>query len=268
MALMGTAQASLQGIPDELKNNIYGLVADDASRKPVILGRKVAQAAKQFLFDGDIRDQALSAIVQHPLEMTCHQIRGEFQAGFSYDYARSQTFEFVVDNFDFEQLKLFEELQYAKYGSRLAAVKSRSQIMRDRRLTWLSGVSFTLRFQMDQNVVASATALAQFMKLCREGRECYSNMPNNYAFSVVHNFDMSFRNRDLLTGVVDHAETMTVAQATQAFEVLRQLRKDGEYQQPMIFNLLVRFTGLVDAHSYHESQDKDHFVTLAAKWQL
>lgn len=63
MASMIPAAPTLQGIPAELRTEIYGLVADEPSRKPIVLGRKVAQAAKQFLFDGDIREQALSAIV-------------------------------------------------------------------------------------------------------------------------------------------------------------------------------------------------------------
>jgi hypothetical protein len=124
-------QPNLLGIPNELKDDIYKLLADDPDRKPVILGRTVSRTAKQFLFDGDIRMQALFAIVRHTLEMICHQSRAGFQTGFHVDHARSQTYEFVVDSFDFEHLKLSEELQFAKYGDCLRAVKSRSQMQRD-----------------------------------------------------------------------------------------------------------------------------------------
>ena len=251
MASMIPAAPTFQGIPTELRTEIYGLVADEPSRKPIILGRKVAQAAKQFLFDGDIREQALSAIVQHPLEMTCRQMRAEFQTGFHVDYARSQTYEFVVDNFDFEQLKLFEELQDAKHGDRLRAVKSQSQIMRDRKLVWMSKISIELRFQMDHNVVASATALTKSLESCRQGRERYC-VYDNHMFFNDNAFTVSLKHCTQLSGITNPAEALTIAQAKEASRVLRKL--DGKFKEPMVFKLLVRFTGLVEAYTYRESR--------------
>ncbi|GAB7335569.1 hypothetical protein MBLNU13_g07904t1 [Cladosporium sp. NU13] len=252
MSSMMPAAPTLQGIPAELRDEIYGLVADDPSRKPIILGRKVAQAVKQFLFDGDIREQALSAIVQHPLEMTCQQMRAEFQAGFNVDYARSQTYELVVDNFDFEQFRLFEELQHAKYGDCMRAVKSYSQITRDRKLVWMRKVSFELRLQMDHNVVASVTALANSLVFCSEGKERSTNVPNSYGFLDVNNFTMSFKHRTHLGGIVNPAETMETVKAQEALKTLRTLKK--KCSEPMVCKLLNRFTGLLDAHEYLESQ--------------
>jgi hypothetical protein len=268
MALMGPATLSLLGIPNELKDEIYGLLADDPTRKPIIMGRTVAQAAKQFLFDGDIREQALFAIVQHPLEMTCHQTRAEFQTGFHVDYARSRIYEFVIDNFDFEQLKLSEGLQDAKHGDRSRAVKSRSQMRRDIELKWLSGVSFELRFEMNQDVVASATTFAKSIMLCSEGKESYYNVPSRYSGLAVSEFAMSFRYRDLLIGNTVQVETMTIAQATQAFQILRKPRKDRNCTEPMIFKLLMAFTALLDGYAYRESQDRDQLVTLATRLEL
>lgn len=266
MASVRAATPSLLGIPSELKNKIYGLVADE-TRKPIILGRKVAQAAKQFVFDGDIRAQALFAIVQHPLEMTCHQTRAEFQTGFHVDYARSRTYEFVIDNFDFEQLKLFEELQFAKHGDRFRLVKSRSQMQRDRDLKWMSWVSFELRFQMNNDVVASATTFVESVMLCSEGKE-FSNVPINFSFLAVDHFAMSFRHRDLLAGATDQAESMTTAQATEALKILRKLRKDSHCSVPLIFRLLMAFTARLDVYAYRESQHKDLLVSLATRLQL
>jgi hypothetical protein len=267
MASMRAATPSMLGIPSELKNKIYGLVADDPNRKPIILGRKVAQAAKQFLFDGDIRAQALFAIVQHPLEMTCHQTRAEFQTGFHVDFARHRTYEFVVDNFDFEQLELFEELQYTKHGDRFRMVKSRSQMQRDRDLKWMSWVSFELRFQMNHGVVASATNFAKSIMLCSEGKEFF-NVPINFSFLAVDHFAMSFRYRDLLIGARDQAESTTTAQATEAFKILRKWRKDRNCSVPLIFRLLMAFTALLDVHAWHKSQHKDQLVSLAAQLGL
>jgi hypothetical protein len=205
--------------------------------------------------------------VQHPLEMTCQQSRAEFQTGFHVDYARSRTYEFVIDNFDFEQLKLFEELQYAKYGDRFRLVKSRSQIQRDRDLKWMSGVSFELRFQMNHDVVASATNFAMSIMLCSEGKE-FSNVPINFSFLAVDRFAMSFRYRDLLIGATDQAESMTTAQATDSFKILRKLRKDRNCSVPLIFRLLMAFIALLDVHAWRESQHKDQLVSLAAQLKL
>ena len=256
---------SLQGILSEPRNEIYGLVAADTPQMPTILGRKVAQSARNFEYEGDIRAQALSAIVQHPLSMTTRQVRAEFQSGFNDDSARHQTYEFVVDNFDFEQLKLFEELQHAKHGDRFRLVKSRSQMMRDRALAWLSKVSFTLRLQMDQDVVASVTTLTKSLELCSQGHQPYSNVPYSQEFLDVDDYLMIFKYRDMFSGVVDEAKTMTIAQATEAFEVLRKSREDGVHGGPMLYKLLMRFTALLDGHAYLESQQKDQLETLVAK---
>ena len=252
MASKSAATATFQGIPGELRNEIYGLIAGEPSRKPIILGRKIAQAARQFLYDGDIREQALSSIVQHPPEMTCQQIRAEFQTGFRENYARSQTYEFVVDNFDFEQLKLFEELQYAKNGDILRAVKSQSQIMRDRNLVWMRKVSFELRFQMDHDVVASVTALANSLELCSQGMKRYSNIPDSREFLDVNDFNMSFKHRTHLGGTINPAEIMTIVQAKEALKSLRKLKM--KCSEPMLQKLLVHFTGMLDSHAYLESQ--------------
>ena len=75
MELTRAAGPTLQGIPPELRNQIYGLVVATPTDNRIILGRKLAQAAKKLEYDGDVREQALSAVVQHPLSMACRQIR-------------------------------------------------------------------------------------------------------------------------------------------------------------------------------------------------
>lgn len=208
------------------------------------------------MFNGDIRVQALFAIVQHPLEMTSRQTRAEFQTGFHKGYARPHTYEFVVDNFDFEQLRLFEDLQRAKHGDWFRLVKSRTQIQRDIDLKWLEDVSFALRFQMNHDVVASATTLAESIKL------------SEHSFLDINDCAMSFVYRDLLTGVVDQTKTMTTAQATEAFAILKKLREDRNSCEPIIFKLLMSFTGLLDAHSYRESPHNDDLASLAARLEM
>ena len=175
MASTGATVPTFQDLPSELRNQIYGLVASTTTEKRTILGRKLAQAAKAFDHDGDVREQALAAVVQHPLSMTCRQIRAEFQSGFHDAYTRSQSqrYDLVINNFDIEQMKLFEELRHAKRTHYQSLAKSARQLYRDAELTWLSKVSIKPRFQMDQDVIASATALRDFIKSGKIGRQSY-----------------------------------------------------------------------------------------------
>lgn len=100
----------------------------------------------------------------------------------------------------------------------LRAVKARSHLDRDRNLVWMKKVSFELRLQMDHNVVASVTALANSLMLCSEGKERYTNVPNSYGFLDADNFTMSFKHRTHLGGIVNTAETITIAQAEEALK--------------------------------------------------
>ena len=255
----------MQGIPPELRNQIYGLVVAIPTDNRIILGRKLAQAAKKLEYDGDVREQALSTVVQHPLSMTCRQIRAEFQSGFQDAYTRSQSqsYEFVVNNFDIEQLKLFEELEHARHVKRLILVKSPTQLSRDLELAWLSKVPFKLRFQMDCNVVASAAALQNFEELCRRGERCYSIVNEENNLVLVEEFTMTFEYCDQLTGVVVESRSMTVSQAEEAFNFLARSTK-GTFQW-MLYKLYHRFTELLGAYKYRESQRKSRLGSIAAE---
>lgn len=140
-------------------------------------------------------------------------------------------------------------------------------MQRDRDLKWMSGVSSELRFQMNHDVVASATTFAKYVMLCSQGKE-FSNVPINFSFLAVDRFAMSFRYRDLFIGATNHAESMTTAQAIEAFKILRKLRKDRNCSVPLIFRLLMAFIALLDVHAWRESQHKDQLVSLAAQLKL
>lgn len=63
--------ASLLGIPPELSNAIYDLVAKDIDEASII-GRKIAFSATSA------RDRFWDTIAKHPLSQTCRQLRQEF----------------------------------------------------------------------------------------------------------------------------------------------------------------------------------------------
>jgi hypothetical protein len=96
---------TLLGIAPELRNFIFELIAA-TTEKRVILGRKLVQIINDE-YDGTIHGQVPSAIVQHPLSRICRQIRAEFDI---FSHSKCQAYEFVVNNFDIQQMHLFSKL--------------------------------------------------------------------------------------------------------------------------------------------------------------
>lgn len=96
------ARASLMGIPPEMRNNIYKQVAAIEDR--LVLGKRIAQprGTKSHI------EHLHSAVLSHPLSMTCHQIRNEFSG---LDLAATEPrWVLVVNNLDLNQANLFSEI--------------------------------------------------------------------------------------------------------------------------------------------------------------
>jgi hypothetical protein len=165
---------TLLGIAGELRNHIFELIAA-TTEKRVILGRKLAQIIDDE-HDGTIHDQVPSAIVQHPLSRTCRQIRAEFNV---FSHSKRQTYEFVVNNFDIQQMHLFSKLRS----------ESKDEA------PWLARSPMQLRFQLDHHVVLSAAALAQAMDLCKQDARQY--LIGDRELPVMHNFLVILGYRDL-----------------------------------------------------------------------
>lgn len=277
------AQPTLQGIPGEIRNHIYELVAAATTETRTILGRKLAQAVKRGDHDGDIRKQALSVTLQHPLSMTCRQIRAEFSR-FHDTFVRSKTggFEFVVNNFDVEQMQLFEKFNRARRNAGIILVKAPTLVRRDIELSWLKRVSIKVRFQMDNKIASSAAALDDLMELCRTGKE--RDMTKEGPLPVVQDYTLALTYRDFLTGVVDTSKTVTVAQAKEVHQIFSKWQKcryrecnlprDGSqwrakfcfcHEDAMLDALLTRFTSLLSAYMYRASQHKEELALLATQ---
>jgi hypothetical protein len=160
-------RASLQGLPRELRDQIYEHLAETEER--IVLGWR-------FLQIWEDRDAALalddcfdSAVALHPLSMTCKQMRAEFQnIHFTATKAR---WTLSVDNFNLDQLELFG--YYIDSGSFIEDI------------TWMSGkacmssrsvynVDLALRFQMDENAAGSAAELCGL--LLSNDRDNYDTM--------------------------------------------------------------------------------------------
>jgi hypothetical protein len=165
---------TLLGIAPELRNQIFELIAATTGKR-VILGRKFVQIINGK-HDGTINGQVPSAIVQHPLSRTCRQIRAEFDI---FSHSKCQTYEFVVNNFDIQQMHLFSKLV------------SESK----RKARWLARSPMKLRFQLDQNIVSSAIVLEQCMTLLKNHERRF--LIGHKELPVVNDFLIISTYRDL-----------------------------------------------------------------------
>jgi hypothetical protein len=111
MATAAPASPTLQGIPAELRNKIYGYLALTTPRN--VSGHKLLmlrQQLRSIYFRGrsiSLWEQFQLATAVHPLTLTCRQIRTEFSSVLAT--TAGQTYCLIVDNFDSEQFELFYE---------------------------------------------------------------------------------------------------------------------------------------------------------------
>jgi hypothetical protein len=103
MADIMPASATLQGIPPELRNKIYDRLLTEPRN---VSGCKLLKLIEQSR-GGYFWKQFQSAIAEHPLTLTCRQMRTEF--GSVLATTPGQTYRFIVDNLDPHQLELFRE---------------------------------------------------------------------------------------------------------------------------------------------------------------
>lgn len=96
-------QASLQGLPQELRDKIYAYLR--ATEEGVVQGRRFVELRKNESLTLD--ECFRSAVSQNPLSMTCRQMLKEYD-----DYklkTGDSAWAIVVNNFDITQLELFSE---------------------------------------------------------------------------------------------------------------------------------------------------------------
>lgn len=148
------SKPTLQTLPRELRNLIYDFVA--ATEERIVLGRCMVEAEKSDSTK-DLDDCFGEAVALHPLSMTCRQFRDEFQA--VHTAATGPPWILLVNNFDLEQLHMFGRYIMAKH-----AVVSKDDVNDGKEdfdpcgfPTYDSALS--LRFQMDDGALKSASDL-------------------------------------------------------------------------------------------------------------
>lgn len=103
MATATPASPTLQGIPAELRNKIYGYLVTNSRDVSVRKFLKLSQQSR----GAPSWEQFQLSIVVHPLTMTCRQMRTEF--GSVLAATPILRYCFIVDNLDPHQLALFRE---------------------------------------------------------------------------------------------------------------------------------------------------------------
>ena len=99
-------QPTLLGLPAELRNEIYLLVAVESTR-PLLVSRLMQLEAQRALLPPDNRDNVTlvnrlnNAVGLHPLSQTCRQLRDEFQPVFLHNSAPCH--RLIINNFDVAQ---------------------------------------------------------------------------------------------------------------------------------------------------------------------
>lgn len=153
-------QASLPGLPRELRDEIFNFLA--ATEERVVLGRRFVEARKDKTLPlGQCFKQAISL---HPLSMTCHQMKNEFQP--VHVAASGPSWALVANNFDIDQTNLFAEYLESEEFFKLqdGVAELRQKMLTNG--TWYPwdhvpaySPEISLRFQMDKHAVRSAGKL-------------------------------------------------------------------------------------------------------------
>lgn len=239
MATRRHAQASFQGLSGELRNRIYALVAADTPDKHIILGRKLVEASRRKTYGGDIIKQTFSALVQHPLSLTCRQIRAKYRSTLRrVPLTREKlTYDFVINNFDPEQLRAFKKLRSER---KLVYGKS----------CCLGLFHLRLRMQLDHNVVSSALALRK--DLYPSGWDKRYHLPDRLDELLGRDFLMLRIYRDLFSWKKDGAKGLTIEQARGVSEIFGYPEKCECHADPTLSALIVRLNGLLGGRVYEE----------------
>jgi hypothetical protein len=228
---------TLQGIPRELRDKIYHEVA--------AVGRTVSvwgllKSYRQGKHNGDLWKQFQSFIVGNPLSMTCRQMRTELEPVFAN--TAGATYHFVVDNFDLEQLALYNRF--------VCTYCFRSRIS-DTNFPPLLYKEVGLRLKLDCNVSESAQI---FCDVLASQRHCYAFTPESLS-SI-----MSVSVCD-----VTSEASMTEAQAKRTRGMLRRLReprsirsRDASAVEVHLLGLLIaRLNSMVDTRWPSTTTEKE-----------
>lgn len=164
------SQPTLLGLPAELRNSIYFLVAAGNTR-PLLVSRLMQLEAERALRPPNNRSNVTlenrlnNAVGFHPLSQTCRQLRDEFQPVFLHHSAPCH--RLIINNFNVAQSEFV-----ANFFRKHRMVDLWQD--RVRRYVYASGVvgRIEVDFRRDSDIVKSAEALLHhILKLCELRKE-------------------------------------------------------------------------------------------------
>jgi hypothetical protein len=153
-------QASLLGLPQELKDQIYGYLTED--EESLILGLLFVEVYKLRYPSLSYEECFTSATALHPLSMTCKQMLNDFQTALLR--ATKTRWTFSINNFDLEQFQFFND--YVNTGLTIkpsdqwlaaSAAHRTNPVGYGPRLQ--HNAQLCLRYQMDSNALTSVARL-------------------------------------------------------------------------------------------------------------
>lgn len=226
------ASASLQGIPPELRNKIYGQLLTESRN---VSDRRLLELREDSP-GGDFWKQFQSAIAAHPLTATCRQMRAEFSPILAS--TAGQNCCLVVDNVDLHHFALFREFIATYCFSHRISDKNSPPLLFQEVIPCL---------RLDSTILPSVEAFGQAARC--EARCPYVSMTRAGDFAEVKILP------EASSGVLDHSTSrrkcMSKAQAKLARGALRRMCDAYEFYEPdrRVMRLLItHLTEMVDNH--------------------
>lgn len=147
------SKPTLQTLPRELRDLIYDFVA--ATEERIVLGIRMLDTRRENS-TWALDERFDEAVALHPLSMTCHQFRDEFQD--LHHSAGEPTWVLLVNNFDLEQLQIFSDYIQSAEFIHVLHPDDAYGLPED---VPVYNVDVSLRFQMDGSALESASKLCQ-----------------------------------------------------------------------------------------------------------
>ena len=205
--------ASLLGIPPEMRNTIYKLVADDIDEVSII-GRKLDQSK------ATLKDHAWlwDVMAKHPLSQTCRQLRQEFDPVHRHRALTTGVtrYRLELENFDVDRITTFSKV--IRYSPKIIRRKLKEDV---------NDFNSIIRFNLTHRVVASIRNLG---KSWRGLRRIFSRLQRVLGVESInrlcscHEVNFNFRQRTM--SPAQNEFTPSQDQVARAKRDLKKIWKD------------------------------------------
>jgi hypothetical protein len=152
----------LTGIPPELRNNIFNIVASDIDEVSIV-GRKLAGPSST---PTEAANRIWNAIAKHPLSQTCRTLRREFNPIHRYHVMMKGVPEYILElkNYDVDRMEPLGDL-ITLAGPLLEQLR-----------TNLTAEKFVIRFLLNGHVVKSVRVLSKYAQTPGRLGSSYANL--------------------------------------------------------------------------------------------